>query len=377
MPRRLAVGLIGCGNIAVNHHVPAYRALADRCEVVAVADPTPSRRALAASELGLAEDATFGDGHELLREVDLDVVDVCTPQHLRKDVILDAIGRGRDVLSEKPLAAAPADAAELVEAADAAGVRLGVVHNYAFFPEIAAATKAVAAGEIGTAEVAIVNFLGVPDLPGAGDWRPDWRHDPAASGGGVLMDMLHAVYVAEGLLGTTFTGVSAFAFSRTPLSVVEDVALCRYEAPGAAALVNVGWGLGPGGIQVSGTDGRLEVRYVEGGTAPFAPLEGVWIHAPDSSREVEVGAPVDTVVAAITGFVDAIVERRPTPTPGADGLRVLEAVVGAYGSSASRRVVELPLDRDSGIFERGVVALRDAEGAAGASLRGLFASGGG
>jgi len=361
MSRRLAVGLIGCGNIAVNHHVPAYRALADRCEVVAVADPTASRRTLAATELGLDEDATFEDGLELLRRVDVDVVDVCTPQHLRKDVILDAIRRRRDVLSEKPLAAAPADAAELVEGADAASVRLGVVHNYVFFPEIAAATRAVAAGEIGVPEVAIVNFLGVPDLPGARDWRPDWRHDPAASGGGVLMDMLHAVYVAEGLLGSEFTGVSAFALARTPGSVVEELALCRYETPRAAALVNVGWGHGPGGIQVSGSDGRIEVRYANGGTAPFFPLRGVRVDRPDGSREVEVGPPVDTVVAAITDFVDAVVEGRPAPTSGADGLRVLEAVVGAYASSASREVVQLPLDRDGAIFERGLVGVREAE----------------
>lgn len=58
MPRRLAVGLIGCGNIAVNHHAPAYRELADLCEVVAVADPTLSRRTLAATELDLDETAS-------------------------------------------------------------------------------------------------------------------------------------------------------------------------------------------------------------------------------------------------------------------------------------------------------------------------------
>ena len=374
MARRLAVGLIGCGNIAVNHHVPAYRALADRCEVVAVADPAASRRTLAATELGIDGDATFEDGHELLRRVDLDVVDVCMPQHLRKDVILDAVRRRRDVLSEKPLTAAPADAAELVDEAEAAGVRLGVVHNYAFFPEVAAATQAVAAGEIGLPEVAIVNFLGVPDLPGVRDWRPDWRHDPAASGGGVLMDMLHAVYVAERLLGTAFTAVSALVRARSPVAAVEDIALCRYEAQHAAALVNVGWGHGPGGIQVSGSEGRIEVRYADGGTAPFVPLEGVWVHRPDGSRRIEVAPPLDTVVATITDFIDAVVDGRPAPTSGADGLRVIEAVVGAYASSAWGRVVPLPLERDGSLFERGLLGLRATGSAEGSTLRGLFAS---
>jgi predicted dehydrogenase len=375
MSRRLAVGLIGCGHIAVNHHVPAYRALADRCFVVAAADPTPGRRLLAAEQLELGDDVLFEDGHELLENVAVDIVDVCTPQHLRKDIILEAIRRGCDILSEKPLASSPADAAALVEAAACAGVRLGVVHNYSFFPEIAAATQAIAAGAVGVPEVVIVNFLGVPDLPGNSDWRPDWRHDPVAAGGGVLMDMLHAVYVAEELLGSTFTGVSAFVTARTPSSRVEDLALCRYETRHAAALVNVGWGHGPGGIQVSGVDGRLEVRYADGGTAPFVPLEAVWVHRPEGSREIEVGPLVDTVVTAITDFVDAVVEGRPPRTSGADSLRALEAVVGAYASSASGRIVSLPLERDSAIFERGLLGLRNIEDAEGVTPRGLFASG--
>jgi len=128
---------------------------------------------------------------------------------------------------------------------------------------------------------------------------------------------------------------------------------------------------------VSGADGRIEVRYANGGTAPFVPLEGVWVHRPEGSREVEVAPPVDTVVAAITDFVDAVVEGRPAPTSGADGLRVLEAVVGAYGSSASGRVVSLPLERDGAIFERGLVGLRDAEDAEGVAPRGPFAFGAG
>ena len=375
MNGRLSVGLVGCGHIAVDHHVPAYLALSDRCRVVAVADPTPSRRHLAAAALELDEEtAVFEDAHALLSSVDVDVVDVCTPQHLRKEIVLDAIAHGCHVLSEKPLTAAPADAAELVEAARAAGVQLGVVHNYLFFPEIAAALGVVEAGEVGRPEVVIVNFLGVPDLPGNDAWRPDWRHDPRSSGGGVLMDMLHAVYVAEGLLGSAFTGVSAFVFARTPGATVEEVALCRFETPGAAALVNVGWGHGPGGIQVSGTDGRLEVRYANGGTAPFVPLEGVSVHRPEGSREIEVAPPVDTVVAAITDFVAAVIEGRPTATSGAEGLRVLEAVVGAYASSAFGRTVPLPLERESAIFERGVVGLRNAEHAEGVASRQLFAA---
>jgi len=371
--RPLAVGLVGCGHIAVNHHVPAYQTLAERCRVVAVADPTPARRELAASALELGPEAQFDDAHRLMEDVRVDVLDVCTPQHLRRPIVLEAFERGVHVLSEKPLAAVPAEGAELVEAARSAGVRLGIVHNYLLFPEIAAAVEAVAAGAVGSPEVAIVNFLGVPDLPGNAAWEPRWRHDPSAAGGGVLMDMLHAVYVAEALLGSPFDGVSAFVTAWTPGSAVEELALCRYESAGAAALVNVGWGQGPGGITVSGDGGRIEIRYVDGGTAPFAPLESVAVHGPDGTLTIEVLPVGDTVAAAVADFVEALTEDREPIASGADGLRALEATVAAYTSAATERVVPLPLDRSDPVFLHGVAGLRELEtDGSPAAVAGLF-----
>ena len=357
--RPLRVGLVGCGRIAVNYHVPAYLTLAERCRVVAVADPVATRRELAAAQLGLDSAALFDDPHELLARVSLDVVDVCTPQHLRREIILDAFERGCHVLSEKPLASIPADAAELVEAASGHGLELGIVHNYLFWPEVRAALQSIAAGDVGAPEVAIVNFLGVPDLPGSTEWQPRWRHDPTAAGGGVLMDMLHAVYLAESLLGAPFERVSAFVSARAPGSRVEELALCRYETDSAAALVNVAWGLGPGGLHVAGDRGRIEIRYADGGTPPFAALESAFLHGPSGSRRLGPADSKGGIPAAIEDFVAAVAESRRPRASGEDGLRTLEATVGAYAAAAIGRLVPLPLDRESPVFRLGVGGLRE------------------
>jgi predicted dehydrogenase len=81
------------------------------------------------------------------------------------------------------------------------GTTLAMVHNYLWLPEIQAARRVIDSGEIGEVRSVIVNFLGVVDAPGASGNRADWRHDPALAGGGVLIDMLHGVYIAELLLG--------------------------------------------------------------------------------------------------------------------------------------------------------------------------------
>jgi hypothetical protein len=77
--------------------------------------------------------------------------------------------------------------------------------------------------------------------------------------------MLHALYVAEHLLGRPAVRVSAWVSGNERHPLVEATALCRLETGGPVALVNVGWGIGPGGVFIEGDAGSLDSA---GGTAP-------------------------------------------------------------------------------------------------------------
>jgi predicted dehydrogenase len=102
----LAVGIVGCGNVA-RHHVPALRA-ARGVELAAAFDvDTEAARATGAPVAGSLE--------ELIASVGL--VAVCTPPETHATVALAALGAGRGVLVEKPLAVTLADAGRIVEAA--------------------------------------------------------------------------------------------------------------------------------------------------------------------------------------------------------------------------------------------------------------------
>ena len=240
--RRLRVGLVGCGRIALEAHVPAYVARASSYEVVGVCDPSEDRGAAALDALGLGQANRYTSIEALLAAKELDAVDICTPPHVRCQAALAAFASRKHVLAEKPLALTPRDAAALVNAADAAGVMLAVVDNYLFVPEIVAALRVIRSGAIGTPEVALINFLGVPDEPGVSSYNPRWRHQQDVAGGGILVDMLHAVYLGEAFLGSPIERASAWVWSRTPDAPVEDVAVCRFETDRSAAVVNVGWG---------------------------------------------------------------------------------------------------------------------------------------
>jgi predicted dehydrogenase len=359
--RTVRVGLIGGGNVAVNDHLPAYRARPGTFTVAALADPTPERLEIARLEAGLSRRDAHADPAELLARDDLDMVDLCTPSHLRAELAVAASRAGLHVLTEKPIATTPREAAAIVSAAREAGVRLGVMHNYLYFPEVVRTLELVAAGEIGRVEVAILNWLGVIDRSGADAYRPTWRHDAAQAGGGVLMDMHHIVYLAEALLGSPIERVSAWVGARTVGAQVEDVALARFEGDGAAALVNVGWGEGPGGFAVSGPVGRIEATYRDGGSGAFAPFERLVVHGRSGIQEITDLLPGDPTGSILDDFAAAIRTGREPIASGEVALHILEATLAVYLSAALGRTVVLPLQQGEPVYERGVAGLPELE----------------
>jgi len=377
----LRVGIVGCGNVALNFHVPAYLAAADRFTISALADPTPERLELGRAVARLEPDQLHADAMSLIASDEVDMIDVCTPQHLHREVVVAAANAGKHVLCEKPIAAVPVDAAAMVAAADSAGVTLGVMHNYLFFPEITAARMVIDSGQIGEVRTVAVDMLGVVDSPGAAGYRPHWRKDPAASGGGVLMDMLHGVYLAEHLLGEPVERVSGYVDWSNPGDAVEGLALCRLESAHRAALVNIGWGFGNGGVRVSGTKGRIDVHYRHDGTPPWAPFASMTVTNESSTRTVELppGKELEPLIAgamkdAVIDFADAVAKGCAPAASGVAALHTLEATVAVYCSAALGSTVKLPLPVEGSLHQRGVIGLTEMDVPADSVVRdrGLF-----
>ena len=67
MIRPLRVGIVGCGNVALNFHVPAYHAAPEHFLVTALADPTPERLELGRNTAGLREDQVHADAAALIQ----------------------------------------------------------------------------------------------------------------------------------------------------------------------------------------------------------------------------------------------------------------------------------------------------------------------
>jgi predicted dehydrogenase len=275
----MRIGVIGCGNVSLNIHLPAWLEQPG-LQIVGAADPTPARLEMFRERAGIDTANCFTDPRELLQRSDIDGVLVATPPAYRPAIVTHALHTGKHVLSEKPIALTPAEGWAMVDAARAAGRRLAMVHNYYFMPDLIAVKRVLDQGTIGEPYLVTLNFLSVEDRPGASHYRPTWRHDAQVSGGGVLMDMLHVVYVLAWLMGNQpFRSVSAAIDRRLdPSSSVEDVALCRFAFDRGFGQLNVAWGDGPGGIEIMGTEGRLLLFYRAFGSGPFVPPDQLHVY---------------------------------------------------------------------------------------------------
>jgi hypothetical protein len=108
MSVRVRVGVLGGGLIAQTIHLPTLLRLADRFELVAVADPSATvREALSGRHRGLRAHA---DWRELIASEGLDAVVVGTPNGTHAEIVLAALDAGLHVLVEKPLCIDVADA---------------------------------------------------------------------------------------------------------------------------------------------------------------------------------------------------------------------------------------------------------------------------
>ena len=157
--KQVRIGLIGTGYIGKAHAIayaqaPTVFNLQGQLVREMVAEVTPELAAERAQAFGFRR--STGDWRELVADPNIDVVDICSPNHLHKEMALAAIRHGKHVYSEKPLALNAHDAREMVEAAKQAGVKTLVGFNYMKNPTAALAKEIIARGEIGD----VIHFYG-------------------------------------------------------------------------------------------------------------------------------------------------------------------------------------------------------------------------
>ena len=177
----IKVGLVGYGFMG-HMHAQCYAATGE-AKVVALADVDPAKRAEASEKLGAQ---TFESIEDLLANINVDIVDICTPTYLHAQHVITAAHAGKDIMCEKPMSLNVESCDQMIDAVKKAGVKLMMGQVIRFWPEYMVIKQMVDSGKYG--KVLWLSAQRRTCLPAA--WE-NWFADPEKSGGGVLDLHIH------------------------------------------------------------------------------------------------------------------------------------------------------------------------------------------
>jgi len=295
------VGVVGCGAISAQYFPTIDRLPGLR--LVAVADLDPDRAREAVRPYPGVDVLTVA---ELVTDPRVDVVLNLTIPAAHTEIALQAIAAGKDVYSEKPLAATAEDAERVLRAADAARVRVGCAPDTVLGTGTQTARKAIDDGLIGTPIAATATMV----TPGHERWHPnpDFYYLP---GGGPLLDM-GPYYVTSlvTLLGPVASVIGAASRTRSkrvigsgprqgeeiPVTVDTHVTGVLVHASGALSTLVMsfdGTATRASNIEVHGEKGSLVVPDPNhfDGSVLVSGADG-WQDLPASAGYVEAGRGV-------------------------------------------------------------------------------------
>lgn len=180
MEKTVGVGIVGCGFVGYGAHVPAFSSMPG-ARLVAIADADQKRREKITKKYGVEK--TYPDFAALCQDPEVQLVVVSAPTPLHAKATLAAIKAGKHVICEMPLGVTLAEADEMIDAAQKAGVLLMPSLNFHFTPNYVKAKELIDKGAVGTPTFYMYReFIPARDL--ARQWPANsWMWKMEESGG--------------------------------------------------------------------------------------------------------------------------------------------------------------------------------------------------
>jgi len=322
-----------------------YASMPDLCEMVAVCDVNPETAKTAAEKYDVGK--TYTDYKQLLADTEIDAVSVATPNAYHMQPTIDAMKAGKHVLCEKPLAMNAAEARKMCAAARETGKILQVALQQRFTGSARFMKQYIDGGNMGDIYYARAQALRRRGVPAWGVFI-----DKEKQGGGPLIDIgVHILDLTLFLMGypkpVSASGKTWDTLGKNPDLVnpwgeydrakftVEDFAVGLIKFDNGAVVVLESSFMGnldgdPFQTQLFGTKAGATVKAW--GDEPIEIFteqnRQLFNMKPKNVPHVE-SAHVDEVKA----FVDAILNNKPSPVPGENGL-ILNAIFDSLYKSS-------------------------------------------
>jgi predicted dehydrogenase len=143
---KVRVGIAGLGRSGWNIHAKLLGTVTDVFKIVAVLDADAKRLEEAKKDFGCK---TYTDFASMLADKDVELVINAMPSHFHAPLTIQALGAGKHVVCEKPMATCAADADKMIAAARKSGKRLTIFQNYRYQPHYQKVREVIASGKLG------------------------------------------------------------------------------------------------------------------------------------------------------------------------------------------------------------------------------------
>jgi predicted dehydrogenase len=192
-----------------------------------------------------------------IEDAEVDTVVIGVPNNLHLEAAKLAAQAGKAVLCTKPLARSAAEAKEMLDAVEQAGVFAGYLEDLAYTPKTLKSLESIQNGALGR----VLWARSRETHPGP---HSAWFWDPKVSGGGAIVDLAcHCIEISRNFIGKEVRPVEVMCWADTQVHPIEAedsaIGLVRY-ANGAIGQFEVSWAF-RGGMdlrdEVSGTEGTI------------------------------------------------------------------------------------------------------------------------
>lgn len=336
-------GLLGCGRIAKRHADLLGGGHIKGAALAAVCDELPDRANQMADRYHVPACYSIAD---LVARADIDVISILTPSGLHPAHAIAAAEAGKHVVVEKPMALRLQDADAMIQACDAAGVKLFVVKQNRFNVPVLKAREALLAGRFGKLVLGTVRVRWCRDQAyyDQDKWRGTWAYD-----GGVLANQAsHHVDMLEWFFGDV---VSVHARAATALVRIEaeDTAVATLKfRNGALGIIEATTAIRPkdleGSLSILGENGTVEI-------AGFAVNKiRHWQFRDELPLDNEVIEKFSVNPPNVYGFghqayyehvIDCLTNQSPALVDGLEGRKSLELISALYESIETGREVDI------------------------------------
>lgn len=344
MERKVKIGMIGAGFVGDIHH-QSISTWVHNAEVVAVASPRSADKF--AREKGIP--GAYADYREMLKDPEIDLVDIGIPNDLHCQAVLDAAAAGKHIIIEKPLCVTLEEADQMIDACKKAGVLLMYAEELLFAPKYVRVKTLIQEGAVGEP------FLAKQSEEHPGPHMP-WFWDVSRSGGGVLLDMgCHSIEYTRWLLGkpkvkSVTAHLGTYVHQNRTRGEDTSYTIIEYEG-GKMAMLENSWAKG------GGVDDRCEV-YGKGGHTRADLLRGssLLTYSEDGygyavekagttrgytftmfEENFNYGFPQE-----MQHFVNCVQGKETCMETGEDGREVLKIIYAAYQSAGEGRRIDWP-----------------------------------